>query len=103
MLQGSGWTICDTQRISAAGDPPAFTYSQTDGLHIDRKYTHTIAEHQQIRDEASAAGKPMPGQLEMQLTQSFLYRVFYDALPTLFPESFNTENHIIPVSVVGNS
>lgn len=81
MLEGTGWEVLDTRGISK----DCYEESMTDGLHIDRKYTHTVEEHKRIREEAELSGNILPGQLEMALAQSFLNNIFHDSLIALYP------------------
>jgi hypothetical protein len=74
------WDIHDTRRISK----DAWEYSMNDGLHIDRKTTWTVDQHILGRKLAVNASLPLPGQLEMQLTHSFLNNIFHEALHALY-------------------
>jgi hypothetical protein len=80
MLAGTSWQIFDSRRISN----DVFQSQMPDGLHIDRRDVHTIAEHLAIRKNAEISGQPYPGMLEMQLTQSFLNGIFHEGLKHVF-------------------
>ena len=79
LLEDTVWEITDSRRLSQ----DIFVNQMSDGLHIDRRDTHTVEEHKLIRDAALKAGKPTPGELEMQITQSFLNTVFHEYLMSL--------------------
>ena len=74
----SPWQIMDSRRISR----DVWHHQVDDGLHFDtgRRHAHTAWENQELRDDAVKRNVSYPGELEMQLTQSFLNAVFYDSL-----------------------
>jgi hypothetical protein len=77
MFNGTGyWEIFDSTRISK----DVWESQEPDGLHVERRDIWTIAQHEEIRVAAELAGKPYPGMLEMQLTQSFLNNLFHEFL-----------------------
>lgn len=75
------WDIYDSRQLSK----DAWEYSMNDGLHIDRKTLWTVEQHKFARELAINANVPLPGQLEMQLTHSFLNNLFHEALHNLYP------------------
>ena len=77
MFNGTGyWQIFDSTRISH----DVWESQEPDGLHVERRDICTVEQHEAIRTTAELAGKPYPGMLEMQLTQSFLNNLFHEYL-----------------------
>lgn len=73
LLIGSIYEICDNRRISEN-----IWQSQTyDGFHFDRTYMHDPLHHQEVNNNSIGN---IPGQLEIQLSQSLLNAIFYDSL-----------------------
>lgn len=81
-LNGTHWEVWDNTRISK----DVWTTTGGDGFHFDRHRVHSYRHHQQLIDWAIEAGKPVPGMLEMQLTQSMLHMLFHDALKAFLDE-----------------
>jgi hypothetical protein len=76
LLNGTNWEIWDNKRISE----DVWKTQNWDGLHFDRSGTHTIEEHKDMIKLHRNNGTEIPGQLEMQLSQSLLNTIFYDTL-----------------------
>jgi hypothetical protein len=76
VVRQNHWEVWDNRRIS----DHVWAHQVDDGFHFDRHATHTVEQHRQERAEAHREGRPMPGMLEMQLTQSLLHMLFGRAL-----------------------
>jgi hypothetical protein len=85
ILKSTGWEVWDNRRISQH----AWTYQNHDGFHFDRGASHTVEEHQQERLQAQQAGRAVPGQLEMQLTQSLLHTLFGQVVQEMFDQGMS--------------
>jgi len=76
MLKGSPWEILDSRRISKG----CYEHQNWDGFHFDRWKVNWEETHLGTYNWYKSHSLEIPGQLEMQLTQSFLNMAFYDAL-----------------------
>ena len=90
MLQGTSWEILDSRRISH----DVYLSQTYDGFHVDR-IAHSVEEHIQLNKLCKENNKEIPGQLEIQLAQSFLNMALYDALVHIH------ERHVVDHRVIG--
>lgn len=76
MITGSGWEICDNARISEK----VWINQTWDGFHFDRHKVNSFNHHVMHRSMLLELQAEAPGQLEMQIVQTLLQRLFFDAL-----------------------
>lgn len=68
----NGWALMNTQPMSRT----TIKTQTEDGFHFDRRFEHTIEQHEKNRQEHFKKYAKYPGQLEMQLVLSYLNQVF---------------------------
>ena len=77
---GSPWQIIDWRRISK----DVFEDQLRDGYHVRGEEAFSSQEVKEMRENAIMQNMSLPGELEIQLTQSFLNAIFYDSLVEYF-------------------
>jgi len=81
LLSGlGGWAVLDTRRVSEK----IYASQMEDGLHIDRRFVHTVQEHRAQHQKSVQEQRPSPGMLQAQIVQNLLNLVFQDALQALY-------------------
>lgn len=80
LSQLGGWQLLDTRRVSLR----VWQTQMEDGLHIDRRFAHTGADHRAQRQKCESEQRPCQGMLETQIAQSLLHLIFHSALKTLY-------------------
>jgi hypothetical protein len=89
MLKDTSWEILDSRRISKE----CYTHQNWDGFHFDRFKVNWPETHLETYNWYKEHSLEIPGQLEMQSTQSFLNMAFYDALNHIRENHKSTPYH----------
>ena len=81
MNRCNGWSLLDTQPTSRN----TIEHQTEDGFHYDRRFEHTVEQHEANRQSHFAKYGKYPGQLEMQHVQSYLNMIFHKYLIEFLP------------------
>ena len=96
-ISNSNWKIWDNRGMSK----DCWHEQNWDGFHFDRFMVYNASHHRAHMGYFQSRGRPLPGQLEIQLAQSLLNGIFYDYLAAEYKRIYGNRPPSSPPLVAG--